>query len=99
MSLKITNKCINCGICELECPNNAIYEGGVKWNYNNKKKKRKYISKKHYYIVPNKCTECIGYYKYSKCLLICPINNCIKLYKKESKKELYKKYKKISNKC
>ncbi|MGX7593399.1 4Fe-4S binding protein [Candidatus Karelsulcia muelleri] len=26
MGLKITNECIKCGACELECPNKAIYE-------------------------------------------------------------------------
>ena len=31
MSIKITEECINCGACEPECPNNAIYEGGVEW--------------------------------------------------------------------
>ena len=31
MAIKITSDCINCGACEPECPNNAIYEGGVKW--------------------------------------------------------------------
>ncbi len=31
MSIKITDECINCGACEPECPNNAIYEGGVEW--------------------------------------------------------------------
>ena len=29
----ITDECINCGACEPECPNNAIYEGGVEWSY------------------------------------------------------------------
>jgi ferredoxin len=32
MALKITEECINCGACEPECPNNAIYEGGVEWS-------------------------------------------------------------------
>lgn len=27
----ITDDCINCGACEMECPNNAIYEGGFNW--------------------------------------------------------------------
>jgi len=27
MALKITNECINCDICEPECPNDAIYMG------------------------------------------------------------------------
>ncbi len=31
MAIKITDECINCGACEPECPNNAIYEGGVQW--------------------------------------------------------------------
>jgi ferredoxin len=31
MALKITEECIICTACEAECPNNAIYEGGVEW--------------------------------------------------------------------
>ncbi|KPK12243.1 MAG: ferredoxin [Acidithiobacillales bacterium SG8_45] len=27
MSLTITDECINCDVCEPECPNNAIYQG------------------------------------------------------------------------
>ena len=27
MSLKITDQCINCDVCEPVCPNNAIYAG------------------------------------------------------------------------
>ena len=33
MAIIITDECINCGACEPECPNTAIYEGGVEWNY------------------------------------------------------------------
>ena len=33
MAIKITDECINCGACEPECPNNAIYEGGVEWSF------------------------------------------------------------------
>lgn len=29
MALKITDECINCDVCEPECPNDAIYEGEV----------------------------------------------------------------------
>jgi ferredoxin len=32
MAIMITEECINCGACEPECPNNAIYEGGVEWS-------------------------------------------------------------------
>ena len=31
MAIYITDDCINCGACEPECPNNAIYEGGINW--------------------------------------------------------------------
>lgn len=33
MAIKITDECINCGACEPECPNTAIYEGADDWRY------------------------------------------------------------------
>ena len=36
MTLKITDECINCDVCEPLCPNNAIFEG--KLHYEIKKK-------------------------------------------------------------
>lgn len=33
MAIKITDECINCGACEPECPNNAIYEASEEWKY------------------------------------------------------------------
>jgi ferredoxin len=33
MAIMITDECINCGACEPECPNTAIYEGGVNWTW------------------------------------------------------------------
>ena len=33
MAIKISDECINCGACEPECPNNAIYEGGMEWHF------------------------------------------------------------------
>jgi ferredoxin len=33
MAIMITDECINCGACEPECPNNAIYEGGAEWKF------------------------------------------------------------------
>ena len=33
MAIIITDECINCGACEPECPNNAIYEGGSEWRF------------------------------------------------------------------
>lgn len=34
MAIIITDECINCGACEPECPNTAIYEASDDWRYN-----------------------------------------------------------------
>lgn len=34
MALKITDACINCDICEPECPNQAIYRGEMIYEIN-----------------------------------------------------------------
>jgi len=36
MAIKITDVCINCGACEPECPNGAIYPNGDKWKISDK---------------------------------------------------------------
>lgn len=33
MAIIITEDCINCGACETECPNTAIYEGADDWRF------------------------------------------------------------------
>ncbi|VTP91704.1 4Fe-4S dicluster domain-containing protein [Sphingobacterium daejeonense] len=33
MAIKITDECINCGACEPECPNNAIYDAAYEWRF------------------------------------------------------------------
>lgn len=33
MAIIITDECINCGACEPECPNNAIYDAGAAWRF------------------------------------------------------------------
>lgn len=30
-----------------------------------------------YEIVPDLCTECVGFYEEPTCIKVCPINNCI----------------------
>ena len=34
MATMITEECINCGACEPECPNTAIYSGGAQYDFN-----------------------------------------------------------------
>ena len=33
MAIIITDECINCGACEPECPNTAIYEAAEDWKF------------------------------------------------------------------
>lgn len=93
MAIKITDACISCGACEPECPNNAIYEGGIPWKWsdgNNLKNDRDTLSKlgdvkithapysnDFFYIVSGKCTECVGFYEEPQCASVCPVNCCI----------------------
>ncbi len=60
MALLINKSCVNCDMCEPECPNEAIVMGS-----------------EYYEIIPNKCTECIGYYDEPQCQKVCPISKCV----------------------
>jgi len=76
MALLITEECINCGACEPECPNTAIYEGGMNWKYNGTDHEALIMD--YFYIVPDKCTECVGFYDEPQCMAVCPVDCIIK---------------------
>ncbi len=75
MATTITSECINCGACEPECPNTAIYAGGVAWELNGATSPA--IAQDIYYIVPSKCTECVGFHDHEACAAVCPVDCCI----------------------
>jgi ferredoxin len=94
MAIIITDECINCGACEPECPNNAIYEGGIEWAITDgtnikgvyplqngtivhAEGKQTPISDDYYYIVPDKCTECVGFHEEPQCAAVCPVDCCV----------------------
>ncbi|BDC98445.1 4Fe-4S binding protein [Persicobacter psychrovividus] len=93
MAIMITDECINCGACEPECPNTAIYEGGIEWNYSDGTNLRQIeledgsamdagdaqepLSDEFYYIVSTKCTECIGFHEEPQCAAVCPVDCCV----------------------
>ena len=94
MAIMITDECINCGACEPECPNHAIYEGGIEWamadgntlkgNYTledgsevDVHQKNQPISNDYYFIVPDKCTECVGFHEEPQCAAVCPVDCCV----------------------
>ncbi|MBI2889841.1 MAG: 4Fe-4S binding protein [Nitrospirae bacterium] len=98
MALIITEECTNCGVCEPECPNEAIYEAAVRWVYpgkagDNDPLEASAIGNDVYYIVPTKCTECVGHYDTSQCVDVCPVD-CISKHPDfpESKDVLMGKY-------
>src|SRR5882724_11779153 len=76
MATMITDECINCGACEPECPNTAIYQGGVQWDALDGSKQAA-ISDQIFYIVPEKCTECVGFFDHEACAAVCPVDCCI----------------------
>jgi ferredoxin len=86
MAIKITEECINCGACEPECPNNAIYEGGAQWELAGKVFNEGepspnghdgFFSSDFFYIVPDKCTECKGFHDEPQCAAVCPVDCCV----------------------
>ena len=116
MAIKITEECINCGACEPECPNNAIYEGGAEWRFSDGTAlKGSFTSKSGmatdaetsqtpgsmdlYYIVTDKCTECVGFHDEPQCAAVCPVDCCVpdEMYR-ETVDELLGKQAKLHNK-
>jgi ferredoxin len=94
MAIMITDECINCGACEPECPNNAIYEGGMEWAISDGTTlsgqftlengeiisaldKNTPVSDDYYYIVSDKCTECVGFHEEPQCAAVCPVDCCV----------------------
>ncbi len=70
MAVKITEECIACNACEAECPNTAIYNAGDPYTYGGEEKEA--LSDEFTYIVPEKCTECVGFYDEPQCIEACP---------------------------
>jgi ferredoxin len=75
MATVITEECINCGACEPECPNTAIYQGGVEYDWLSKKNPA--LKAEIFYIVPEKCTECVGFFDHEACAAVCPVDCCV----------------------
>jgi ferredoxin len=75
MSTLITEECINCGACEPECPNSAIHEGGAPWASNGDSHPP--LKQDYFYIVPEKCTECVGFFDQEQCAAVCPVDCCV----------------------
>jgi ferredoxin len=103
MAILITEECINCGACEPECPNTAIYEGGASWTLAGKtygegdaapSGATGFWSADFFYIVPDKCTECESFHDTPQCAAVCPVDSCVPNPKHvETKEQLQAKVK------
>jgi len=81
VALIITDECINCDVCEPECPNDAIYMG-----------------EEIYQIHAHLCTECVGHFTESQCVVVCPVE-CIHVdpLHVENPQQLQLKYEHLMN--
>lgn len=82
MALRITDACINCGACALECPNHAIYEGAFDWTMaegtsHRDNQSQEPLQDDYYFIVSSKCTECVGFHDAPQCAFVCPADCCL----------------------
>lgn len=92
MALRITDACINCGACEPECPNTAIYEGGAEWRFSEgtglqvvetngqlraATEPNPPYADDIFYIATEKCTECVGFHEEPQCAAVCPVGCCV----------------------
>jgi ferredoxin len=88
MAIIITDECINCGACEPECPNNAIYEGGEEWRFSDGTGvSNDYKTRKGDVISPDAenepvsldyyYTECVGFHDEPQCAAVCPVDCCV----------------------
>jgi len=79
MAVKINDECINCDLCAQECPNTAIYPGGEPYtlaegtNLTDDEEKEA-LDEDLYYVVPDKCTECVGFHDEPQCIEVCPVD-------------------------
>ena len=101
MAIKITDECINCGACEPECPNNAIYEGGVEWAISDGTTvKGTYalvdgtivdVAQRNAPIAVD--TECQGFHEEPQCAAVCPVDCCVpdEMYRETVEELLAKK--------
>lgn len=79
MSNIINDNCISCHSCIPVCPTNAIYKAGEYWSISdgtvsNDNEKHLALSGSITFIIPLKCTECVGSYDEPICSEVCPVS-------------------------
>jgi len=93
MALQILEDCINCDACLPECPNGAIYAGGSEWRFSDgtdlsgtfeMRGEMVDADQVHsaqaddiYFIISDKCTECVGFFDEPRCASVCPVDCCV----------------------
>lgn len=72
MSMIITNECINCGACAIECLEHAIFFAEDHAFFKNLWFEPP--STEQYFIFPDLCNECSGIEE-TGCITVCPMNS------------------------
>ncbi len=67
MAVMITNECILCDACAMECPVAAILD----------EKNEKNPHGSRYYVKPESCVECVGHADSPRCAEACPTEGAI----------------------
>jgi formate hydrogenlyase subunit 6/NADH:ubiquinone oxidoreductase subunit I len=67
MAVMITNECISCDACAMECPVAAILDDKNEKNPQGNK----------YYVKPESCVECVGHADSPRCAEACPTEGAI----------------------
>ncbi|HGZ70407.1 MAG TPA: 4Fe-4S dicluster domain-containing protein [Nitratifractor sp.] len=68
MAVFITDECISCDACALECPVAAILDEG---------NERNPYDDSRYYVKPESCVECVGHADLPRCAEACPTEGAI----------------------
>jgi ferredoxin len=98
MAVFINEECISCDACATECPNTAIYPGGEPYTLaegtnSSDEEEKDAISADTYYVVSDKCTQCVGFNEEPACMAVCPTEAiALDPNKEESEEALQEKY-------
>ena len=79
MAIKITDECINCGACEPECPNNAIYEASEEWRFSDGTELPLHQAKQALIRGESFTTHCTNFFNTDNpdCMIVCEDNRYI----------------------
>ena len=77
MATMITSECINCGACEPECPNTAIYQGAVEWAGPRRHDAPGAVAARSSTSCRRSARSASGFHDHEACAAVCPVDCCV----------------------